>query len=404
MTAGNTPEQRDMGYVEFVVLMALVTSTVALSTDAIMPAMPLIGSELGARDDNHRQLVIGILFLGLASSQILFGPLSDSLGRKPVMYVGVALLSIGCLIAIWAPTFEIMLIGRFIQGVGAGGPRVVSVAVIRDRFEGRLMARTMSLIMTIFILVPVFAPTIGQGLMMAAGWRAIFWFFLTMGVSTAAWIYLRMPETLAAAHRHPLSFTRTARAFKEIITTRSTMGYLFSIAFIFAAFVGYLTSAQQILQELYGLGDAFPIAFGLLACSLGISSLLNAKLVMRLGMRKLAYASLSTQVALGTALSITAWAYGGVPPFWLMCALMGPLFFCVGTLFGNLNALAMQPMGHIAGSAAAVIGASTTTISSILGSFIGQAYNETILPLSLGFAVFGSLSLCFFMWAGKGKI
>ncbi len=392
-----------IGYAEFVILMAFISSAVALSIDGVMPALPMIGAELGARDENHRQLVIGAHLAGLACSQVVFGPLSDSLGRKPVMFLGIALFSVGCLISIAAPSFEVMLAGRLVQGFGAGGPRTVSVAVIRDRFEGRLMARTISLIMTVFILVPVFAPAVGQGLIMVAHWHSIFWFYLAVGAIAAVWIHLRLPETLAPENRRPLSFGAVLAALGEVVTNRATMGYLLAISFIFSAFVGYLTSAQQFLQELYGLGALFPVAFGLLAGSLGLSCFANSRLVMRFGMRRLARGSLTMQVVFAVAFVTVTVLFDGVPPLWLLFAVMVPMFFCLGTLFGNLNGLAMQPMGHIAGSAAAVIGAASTTISTVLGSFVGQSFDGTVLPLALGFAVFGGLSLIFCLWAEGGR-
>ena len=400
----STPSRNaTIGYTEFVILMAFLSSAVALSIDGVMPALPMIGAELGAHDENHRQLVIGALLAGLACSPVVFGPLSDSLGRKPVMFLGIALFSVGCLTSILAPSFEVMLAGRLVQGFGAGAPRTIPIAVVRDRFEGRLMARTISLIMTVFILVPVFAPAVGQGLVMVAHWHAIFWFFLAVGATAALWIYFRLPETLSPENRRPLSFGGVVTALGEVVTNRTTMGYLLAIAFIFSAFVGYLTSAQQILQELYGLGALFPIAFGLLACSLGLSSFTNSRLVMRFGMRRLAFGSLTTQVAFALAFVAAAILFDGIPPLWLLFVLLLPIFFCVGTLFGNLNGLAMQPMGHIAGSAAAVISAASTTIAAVLGSLIGQSYNGTVVPLALGFAVFGGLSLLFYLWAERGQ-
>ena len=399
-----TPSRNaNIGYAEFVVLMAFISSAVALSIDGVMPALPMIGDELGARDENHRQLVIGTLLVGLAFSHVVFGPLSDSLGRKPVMLLGIALYSVGCLTSILAPSFEVMLVGRLVQGFGAGAPRTVSVAVIRDKFEGRLMARTISLIMTVFILVPVFAPAVGQGLIMVAHWHSIFWFYLAVGAISALWIFLRLPETLTPENRRPLTFRGVLAALGEVVTNRRTVGYLFAIAFIFSAFVGYLTSAQQFLQELYGLGALFPVAFGLLAGSLGLSSFANSRLVMRFGMRRLARGSLTMQVIFALAFVAATVFFDGIPPLWLLFVLMVPIFFCVGTLFGNLNGLAMQPMGHIAGSAAAVIGAASTGISTVLGSLVGQSYDGTVLPLALGFAVFGGLSLVFFLWAERGQ-
>ncbi len=400
MTATTRPAS--IGYLEFVILMALITSTVAMSTDAVMPALPAIGDALDAGDDNRRQLVIGVLFFGLAISQVLFGPLSDSFGRRSVLFSGLALFAVGCLISIYAPTFEVMLLGRFIQGFGAGGPRVVSMAVIRDRFDGRQMAKTISLIMTIFILVPVFAPAIGQLILEVADWEAIFGLYLGMAGATVLWIAGRLPETLRPEHRHPLTFRRTYRAFREVLANRSTMGYLMAAAFVFSAFLGYLTSAQQILQELYGLGDRFPIAFGGLAGSLGFASFVNSRLVIRLGTRMLAHGTLKIMIALSIAFVGATWFFDGVPPLWLLFVILVPMFFCNGVLFGNLNAMAMQPMAHIAGATAAVVGAGTTVISTVFGSSVGQAFDGTLFPLAIAFTGFSILSLACCLWARRG--
>lgn len=390
-----------MRYAEFVVLMALIMSTAAMSIDTVLPALALIGDGLGVADDNLRQLVVGVFFIGMAGAQMLFGPLSDSLGRRPVLFAGLAVFALGCLISITAPSFEVMLAGRLIQGIGAAAPRVISVAIVRDRFEGRQMAKTISLIMTIFITVPIFAPMIGQGVVFFAGWRGIFWMFLAMAATTTIWSVLRLPETLTPDHRHPLGFGRVGRACLEVLRHRTTMAYLLATSCVFSALIGYLTSAQQIFQELYGLGPLFPVAFGGLAGSIGLASFVNSRVVVLLGMRKLVGFALTVETALALAFAGATVLYGGMPPFWLMFPLLVPMFFCHGMLFGNLNALAMQPMGHIAGSAAAVIGTGTTALSALLGSLVGQAYNGTVLPLALGFAGFSVLAVIFYLAAER---
>lgn len=390
-----------MGYAEFIALMALIMSTVALSTDAVLPALPMIGDALGTVDENSRQLVVGVLFLGLAVSQALFGPLSDSLGRKPIIYLGFGLFAFGSLISIWATSFDMMLIGRFVQGFGAAAPRVISVAIIRDRFEGRQMAKTTSLIMTIFILVPVFAPAVGQLILTFAHWHGIFWLFIVMAAATALWVGRRLPETLPPERRYPLSFRRVGSAFREVVSHRMAMGYLLAAASLLSALIGYVTSAQQILQDLYGLGELFPVAFGALASSLGLASFVNSRTVTSLGVRKTIRMALTAMIVLTAASATSAFLYDGLPPLWLVFMFFVPMFFCLGMLFGNMNALAMQPMGHIAGSAAAVIGTGTTALSAMLGSLVGQAFDGTILPLAVSFLVFTVLALVFSVWAER---
>jgi len=390
-----------MRHVEFIVLMALIMSLAALSTDAVMPALPMIGQELATTDDNRRQLVIGAFLLGMALAQVLFGPLSDSLGRKPILLFGIALFGAGCLISIWAPTFETMILGRLTQGIGAAAPRVLTVAIVRDRFEGRQMAKTVSMIMTVSILVPVFAPLVGQGVLTFTGWRGIFWLALVLGGIMAAWAGWRLPETLSDAHRHPLSFRRVGRALIEVVTHRTVIAYLMATACLFSAFVGYLTSAQQVFQETYGLGGLFPFAFGGLAGSIGLAAFVNSRIVVLLGMRRLVYMALFGMIGLALTFAGIAFVFEGIPPLWLTFLVLAPMFFCHGMLFGNLNAMAMQPMGHIAGSAAAVIGTVVTAISATVGSLIGQAYDGTILPLAFAFAGFAVLALGFCRWADR---
>ncbi len=390
-----------MRYAEFIALIALIMSLAALSTDAIMPALPMIGHDLATTDENRRQIVIGAFMLGMALAQVLFGPLSDSLGRKPILLFGLTLFGFGCLVSIWAPTFEMMILGRLIQGLGAAAPRVLSVALIRDRFEGRQMAKTVSMIMTVSILVPVFAPLLGQGVLLITNWRGIFFLTLAMAGIMITWAGMRLPESLSDAHRHPLSFRRVGRAFVEVLTHRKVFAYLMATACLFSAFVGYLTSAQQVFQETYGLGQLFPFAFGGLAGTLGLAAFVNSRIVMWLGMRKLVYIALTGMIVLTTTFAGIAYLFDGIPPLWLVFLLLGPTFFCHGMLFGNLNALAMQPMGHIAGSAAAVIGTVTTAVSATVGSIIGQAYDGTILPLAGGFTAFSILTLAFFLWGDR---
>jgi len=390
-----------MRHAEFIALMALITSLAALSIDAVMPALPMIGHELATAEENRRQLVIGSFLLGMALAQVLFGPLSDSLGRKPILLFGIALFGVGCLISIGAPTFEVMILGRVIQGIGAAAPRVMTVAVIRDRFEGRQMAKTISMIMTVSILVPVLAPSIGQGVLAVAGWRGIFWLTVAMACAMIAWAGFRLPETLSDEHRHPLSFRRVGRALVEVLTHRTVVAYLMATACLFSAFVGYLTAAQQIFQETYGLGRLFPLAFGGLAGSIGLAAFVNSRIVVLLGMRRLVYFALAGIITLTWSFAGFALLFDGVPPLSLVFLLLVPMFFCHGMLFGNLNALAMQPMGHIAGSAAAVIGTVVTAISATVGSLIGQAYDGTVLPLAFGFAGFSLLALVFCRWADR---
>jgi DHA1 family bicyclomycin/chloramphenicol resistance-like MFS transporter len=335
---------------------------------------------------NERQLVVIVLFVGLSLAQIVYGPVSDTIGRKPAAYFGFAIFIVGSLLCVFASSFEIMLTGRFLQGVGAAGPRIVSLALVRDLYSGRAMARIMSMVMGIFIIVPVIAPSIGQGLLLVASWRLIFVALLVEGIIGFVWLAWRQPETLPMERRASFSLLRIFSAFREACGNPVTLGYTVAAGLVFGAFVGYLASTQQVLGELYGLGTMFPIYFGANALAFGAASMLNARLVMKLGMRRLAGSGLGATSALSLAFFIVTLLLDGHPPLWALMGYLLLTFFFVGVLFGNFNALAMEPMGHIAGVAAAVVGSLATIISSVLGFVLGQAYDGTVRPMIAGFA------------------
>jgi DHA1 family bicyclomycin/chloramphenicol resistance-like MFS transporter len=371
---------------EFIALMAVMTSIIAFSIDAMLPALPQIAADLGVEDVNDRQLVVIVLFIGLALAQIVYGPLSDTIGRKPAAYWGFAIFIAGSLMCVFAGSSEVMLAGRFLQGVGAAGPRIVSLALVRDLYSGRAMARIMSMVMGIFIIVPVIAPSVGQGLLLIGDWRLIFVALLVQGVIGFVWFAWRQKETLREDRRAAFSLRRIFSAFGEACGNPVTLGYTVAAGLVFGAFVGYLASTQQILGELYGLGTLFPLYFGANALAFGAASMLNARLVMKLGMRRLAGGGLAATSALSLAFFIVTLLLGGHPPLWALMGYLLATFFFVGVLFGNFNALAMEPMGHIAGVAAAVVGSLATVISSVLGWMLGQAYDGTVRPMIAGFA------------------
>ena len=367
--------------------MAMIISMVALSIDAMLPALPDIASDLGVTNINDSQYVISILFVGMAIGQMIFGRMSDSIGRKNAINLGFVVFIIGCLVSLLAQTFTVMLIGRFLQGFGVAGPRIVSIALVRDRYEGRKMARVMSFVMTIFILVPVVAPAVGQAILIFADWRGIFWMFLVLSFIALSWFNLRQPETLPLESRVKFSIEQIVLDVKYIFAIPAAVGYTVAAGIVFGAFLGYLSSSQQIFQQQYGLGDQFVVYFGVLAASLGVASLVNAKLVMRFGMRRLSLGALMSITFLSVPFYFLSQHYAGNPPLGQVMAYLLAVFFFVGILFGNLNALAMEPLGSVAGIGAAVVGSLSTLISVILGVVISSAYDGTILPLVSGFAL-----------------
>jgi len=370
---------------EFVALMAFAMSLVALSIDAMLPAFPDMAQDLQVTAANDIQLVVSLLFIGLAIGQLFYGPLSDSIGRKPAIYIGFVLFILGSLLSMAASDFSTMLAGRMLQGIGAAGPRTVAVALIRDRFHGSEMARVMSFIMTVFILVPIFAPALGQAILLVAGWRTIFGAFIVLALATLVWLSLRQPETLPKDQRRPFTLENITTAFHEVLMSRLAMVYTLVAGCVSGAFLSYLNTSQQIFQVQYGQGKLFPLYFGILAVSVGFAALLNSGLVMRFGMHALANRALLVMMVLTWLFLVIVWAYAGHPPLWLFMAICLALFFCIGVLFGNLNSIAMEPLGHVAGTAAAVIGSITTLLAVVLSYFVGQAYDGTLFPLALAF-------------------
>ena len=390
--------QTSLSYLEFVVMVSIMMSLMALSIDAMLPALSQIGSDLNVQNPNERQLVVSTIFIGVAVGQLFFGPLSDKTGRKPAMYIGYSLYICGSLISAFAYNFPMMLFGRLLQGIGISAPRAVLLALVRDQYEGRLMARVMSFVSTVMLLIPMIAPTLGQAILLHAGWRSIFFSFILMALITLIWFALRMPETLAPENRRPFSLKRIVDTTIEIIKIRPAFGYTISIGLISGAFLGYLNSAQQIFQEHYALGERFPLYFALIALSIGLASFSNAQLVVRFGMRFLVRWSLIVILGLAIlALGIVILTSGQLP-LWLVLTYLISTFFCVGILFGNQNALAMEPLGHLAGIGAAVVGSLSTLISIPLGTLIGQSYNGTVAPLIIGIAVLSGLSIGVVRW------
>ena len=386
---------------EFIPLVALLFSLVALAIDGMLPALPEIGRDLGVARPNDVQYVIIAVFLGLGLGQVFFGPLSDRLGRKPAIYAGLAVFMAGCVVSIVAPTFETMIAGRVLQGIGVAGPRIVTVALVRDQYEGRRMARIMSFAMAVFILVPAIAPALGLAVLRLAGWREIFVAFFLIAAVAFAWLLIRQPETLPPDRRRSLSPRALGRTVREIFRTRVALGYTVASGFAFSPFVAYLSCAPQMFEDGYGVGDLFVVWFAALALVIGVASIVNGRLVMRHGMRRL-----STIAAAAIALaSAAAWIglvpFDGLFPFWLFMAYFMFIFVCVGMLFANLNALAMEPLGHVAGIGAAVIASLATLISVPLGGIVGQSFDGTLYAQVGAFAVFGAGMLAAIWWAGR---
>lgn len=403
LQTGPSP-RRQTAVAEFVALCALLTSMVALSIDSMLPALRTIGVELEAGSENRAQFIVSAFFLGLGLGQMLYGPLSDRVGRKPAIQAGLGIFVLGSVLSIMATSFTMVLIGRMLQGLGAAGPRIVTIAMVRDRFAGAEMAKILSLVMALFLLVPTVAPAIGQVILLFASWRWIFGLLLSVALIGWLWLTFRQPETLNPAFRRPLSIGTILRGVVETFRIRATTGYALAAGLILGAFLGFLNTVAQMLQGQYGLGALMPVYFGALALTQGGASLVNSRLVMRFGMRLLTRVAIIGVILCSTVFFLAASTMGGHPPFWSLMLYLLLIFFFVGLLFGNLNALAMEPLGHMAGIGASAIGTVTTLMAVSLGGSIGLLYNNTVLPLTGGFAVLGAFSLLAMLWAGRQTV
>lgn len=384
---------------EFTLLVAAMMAVTALSIDTILPALGIISREMALANANHAQFLVGGIFIGMGSGQLLAGPLSDALGRKRVLYIGLCIHLIGSLVCLFAPSFPVLLVGRVLQGLGAAGPYVTAVSIVRDKYAGRAMAKVMSLVMMVFIMVPAIAPSLGQGIMLLAGWRDIFIMYMVYALAITGWVFFRLEETLPREKRVPFNPKNLKHGLREVLKNRLTVSYTLCMGISFGSLMGYINSAQQIFQEHFAVGQRFTIYFGLLAMVIGVASLVNSRIVQRLGMRYIVIRGMGTVIVASTAfLLLHLLVEPTLPMFMAYAAVM---FFCFGLVHGNLNALAMEPMGHIAGLAAAIIGFTSSMLSMSIGAVIGQSYNDTLVPLATGFAVLFSIALGIVHYAAR---
>ncbi len=373
-------------FLEFIILVAILFSLIAFGTDSMLPAFPEIALDLGLKNPNQAQLVLSSFVLGSGVGQLVTGPISDAFGRKPVITAGILVFIAACVMAYFVQSLELMLLARFIQGLGISAPRTVTIAMVRDLFSGRMMARVMSFAMAIFVIVPAVAPSIGQLLFMTFGWRSIFIAFILFSLFGLSWLNLRQPETLAAENRRKFRAASFLAALRLVLGNRATVTYTIILSLGFGALFSYLNSAQQIFVDRFGKGEAFPLYFAAIALISGGSGFVNATLVLQHGMRKLATFALAFQLLCSVALMLAI--YFGILPKgadfigFLIWSLV--VFFMAGLIFGNLNALAMEPMGHIAGMASAIIGAASTLLAIVYAIPIGLAFDGTALPLVIG--------------------
>ncbi len=380
-------------FFEFISLMALVISLGALSIDSILPAFPSMAQSLGVVHENNLQLVVTLVLLGTGLGQIFYGPFSDSFGRKPTLYLGLAIYIVGSCTSIMATDLSMMLVGRFVQGLGLAATRVVVMAVTRDLYAGKEMGRVMSFVMIIFIVVPIFAPLFGALLLKIGSWHLQFVAFIVLAAVTFCWFGIRQEETLAGENTRPFRFGPVLKTFGEVFSNKTVMSYVVASGMALGCFLAYLSAAQQIFERIFGITDLFPYLFALTAASIGIASFTNSRLVMRFGLFRLIMTAQIFFLFFSGTIFITSSIYGGKPPFGLYLIQALPLFFNYGFIFGNLNALAMVPLGHLAGLGAAVVGVVSTIVGVVVGSIIGQSFQDSLVPFFGGFVILGCLML-----------
>jgi DHA1 family bicyclomycin/chloramphenicol resistance-like MFS transporter len=387
---------------EFIALMASLMSVVALAIDALLPALDYIGISIGTANPVDNQLLITMIFLGLGLGPLFFGPISDSLGRKPIVYMGFGIFIIASFICVFSESLEMMVFGRILQGIGLSAPRTISIAMVRDTYDGDYMARIMSFITVVFLLIPIVAPAMGQFVLDHYNWQAIFYVQLIFSVLVSFWFWKRQPETLHIEQRVKFTSHIFVNGIKEILKYKTTIGYTVISGFITGSFMVYLSTAQQVFQIQYDLKDQFPYIFAGIAISIGTATFLNGTLVIKFGMENMVTYSLISFFSLSLIYCVLFFGTAN-PSIAILLTFLGLQFFSIGFLFGNLRALAMQPIGHIAGIGAAITGFISTIMAVPISTFIGRFVFGTALPLFFGFLVCSALSIAILIYLKSAK-
>ena len=404
-TTTGLPVRQGPGFAETVALIAALMGLTALAIDTMLPALPAIGASYGVAEANELQLVVYAYMTGFGIAQVIYGPLSDVYGRRPLVIAGLIILIAGAIVSALSTSFDHLLIARVLQGIGAAAARVIAVSIVRDRYAGREMARVMSFTMMVFMIVPVLAPTFGGLLLAAAGWRSIFATMATLSVAVGLWFYIRMPETLHPEFRRALSVRSIFDAARICVTNREAVGYSMAIGLLFAMLMGFIGSAEQILgSDGYRLGALFPAAFASVAITGGVAAFINSRLVREWGMRRLSHGGHFAHLALAAIFFAVAHLWDGLPPLWLFIALMVGMQFFFSIAISNYNALALDPLGEVAGTASSLIGAFTTLVGTIGGALIGQSFDGTVVPLSAGYFGLSAVTLVIVFWTERGRL
>ncbi len=387
---------------EFIALVAMMFATIAFSIDSMLPALPEIGNELSPNDMNKAQLILTSFVLGMGIGTFFTGPISDAVGRKPVIYGGVALYILASAVAWASSSLELVLAARVVQGLGAAGPRVVAMAIIRDLYAGREMARIISIAMMIFTLVPAAAPLLGAGVIALVGWRGIFVSFMLFASIIVVWMATRLPESLAPENRRPFRLPLMIAAVKEMMTHPTVRLSILVQTLCMGLLFTMLTMVQPVFDVIHDRAESFPFWFGFVALISGSASLLNAALVVRLGMRRIVTWALGAQIIITTCVIVlNAMPLSPDASFALFVTWQTTVFFMAGVTMGNLNAIAMEPMGHIAGMAASVIGSIATVLAAAIAAPVGLLFDGSITPLTTGVLIMCILGFGLMLHMGR---
>ena len=391
-----------LGFREFVAMIAAMMAVVGLAIDTMLPAMPAIGRSLGVADENRRQLIITAFLLGFGLAQLVYGPLSDRIGRKSVLLGGVAGYALTSLFAALSPSFTALLAARLLQGVAVAAVRVVAVSVVRDCYGGRQMARVMSLAFMVFLAVPVLAPSIGQLLMLLVPWRGLFWALTAYALILFAWIGFRLPETLHPEYRRAISVGSVSRSIGRSLGDRQAVGYMLAQTVLSGALYGFINSVEQIFADAFHAPGLMPGVFAGIAGMMALASLTNSRIVERLGTRRVSHSALLGFV--GIEIVHIAIAFSGHETLWTFAACQGVAMFCFGLSMSNFGAMAMEPLADVAGTAASVQGFVTVVLGSLIGYWIGQHFDGTTVPMTAGFALAGLLALAIILTTEGGRL
>jgi DHA1 family bicyclomycin/chloramphenicol resistance-like MFS transporter len=373
-----------------------------IAMDMMLPALPNIASAFDITVANRPQMVLSIFLLGFGVGQFVMGPLSDRFGRRPLLLGGMALYCVASVLAIAAPSFETLLLARALQGLGTSATRVIATAIVRDCYAGRRMASVVSLAMMVFIAVPVVAPSFGQAVLLLTQWRGIFVVLMLYGVVAFVWSALRMPETLPEARRKSLAIGQVLSAYRQTVSNRQTLGYALVAGGVQGALFAFVFSAQQIFTEVYRLGHYFPLAFAGVAVGVAIAGFVNSRFVGRLGMRVISHGALIGFVAVSATMLVAARTDTLVLP--LFMALTALMMFAFGLMIANFTALAMEPQGHIAGTASSLYGSITTLLGIGVGVTNGQDNDGTMVPIATGFFLCNLAALAVVQVVDKGRL